>query len=206
MAATVRGVTDTGTARTTLRLELRQRRADLDESDQAAASMAVMARLARVPVLRRASRIAGYRAVRGELDIDASMILLAERGASITVPRVRGEHLEFLAWRSDDQSRSGPFGIPEPIADDVVPLSLHDVVLAPLVAFDARGRRLGQGGGFYDRTLAECASTRPTVIGVAHSFQEVERVPVEEWDVPIDAVVTEEAVLEFRPGALDPSI
>ena len=206
MADTVRGVTDTAAARTTLRLELRQRRADLDEEDQAAASMAVMARLARVPVLRRASRIAGYRAVRGELDIDASLILLAERGASITVPRVRGEHLEFVTWFPDDASRPGPFAIPEPITDDVVPLSLHDVVLAPLVAFDAHGSRLGQGGGFYDRTLAGCRGSRPTVIGIAHSFQEVERVPVEEWDVPIDAVVTEEAVLEFRPGALDPSI
>ena len=189
-----------------MRMALRQLRIELDDDDQAAATMAVMARLARIPVLRSAGLVAGYRAIRGELDIDASLILLQERGAQITVPRVNGEHLEFVRWSVDQAATPGPFGIPEPSAGEVVPLHVHDVVLAPLVAFDSRGNRLGQGGGFYDRALAACGNSRPTVIGVAHSFQEVEAVPTEEWDVRIDAVVTEEAIHEFRPGSLDPSI
>jgi 5-formyltetrahydrofolate cyclo-ligase len=200
-------VSDNAAARSALRLELRRQRAELDDEEQAAASMAVMARLARVPVLRQAGLVAGYRAVRGELDIDASLILLAERGASITVPRVHGEHLEFVRWRPADEAFTpGSFGIPEPVAGEVVPLTLHDVVLAPLVAFDDHGNRLGQGGGYYDRALAACHGARPVVIGIAHSFQQVERIAGEEWDVPIDAAVTEDAVFEFRPGALDPSI
>ena len=199
-------VSDTHGIRSALRLELRRRRAGLDDDDQAAASMAVMARLARIPALRRAGLVAGYRAVRGELDIDAALILLAERGASVTVPRVHGEHLEFVRWHADDPARPGPFGIPEPMTDAIVPLRLHDVVLAPLVAFDDLGNRLGHGGGHYDRALTGCGADRPVVIGIAHSFQQVPRLTVEAWDIPIDAVVTEEAVLEFRAGCLDPSI
>ncbi len=167
--------------------------------------MAVMARLARLPILRSADTIAGYRAVRGELDVDAALTLLAERGARITIPRVAGEHLEFVCWDPVDDTTPGSFGIPEPIGDRTVPLSAHDVVLVPLVAFDADGHRLGQGGGFYDRALAR-ATPRPVVIGIAHSFQQVDSIPTEQWDVPIDAVVTEDHILEFRPGTFDPAI
>jgi len=200
-------MSDQATERRAIRLVLRERRAGLDEDDQAAASMAVMARLARVPVLRSAGIVSGYRAVRGEIDIDASLILLAESGSIVTVPRVVGDHLEFLPWDPESDATRGSFGIEEPIDGDPVPLFRHDVVLAPLVAFDHHGRRLGQGGGYYDRALGAIAPKhRPVVIGIAHSFQQVDSVPTEAWDVPLDAIVTEDDVLEFRPGALDPPI
>lgn len=194
-----------------MRTALRRQRAELDDDDQAAASMAVMARLARIPVLDRATTVSGYRAVHGELDIDAALILLLERGTTVTVPRVRGEHLEFVRWSEQQATAPGPFGIAEPAEGDIVPLDIipldaHDVVLAPLVAFDAAGNRLGQGGGFYDRALARCGTHRPVVIGIAHGFQQVDAIPREEWDQPIDAVVTEDEVVEFRPGILDRSI
>lgn len=197
---------DIATQRRHMREMLRAQRALLDDDDQAAASMAVMARLARVPVLRTATLVAGYRAVRGELDIDAALILLAERGAAITVPRVAGEHLEFVRWAPEAPARPGSFGIPEPIDGEIVPLPHHDVVLAPLVAFDGRGTRLGQGGSYYDRSLGACGDRRPVVIGVAHSFQQVDIIPVEPWDIAIDAVVTEDGIVEFRPGSIDPGI
>ena len=199
-------MSETATVRRALRLDQRARRAGLDDGDQAAASMAVMARLARIPVLRTARVIAGYRAVRGELDIDAALVLLAERGADITVPRVIGEHLEFVCWEPGQDTTPASFGIPEPTEGRTLALQAHDVVLAPLVAFDGRGHRLGQGGGHYDRALAGCGASRPVVIGIAHSFQQVDSIPTEIWDVSIDAVVTEEAVVEFRPGMLDPAI
>ncbi|MFT5202855.1 MAG: 5-formyltetrahydrofolate cyclo-ligase [Candidatus Aldehydirespiratoraceae bacterium] len=199
-------MTDTAEERRAMRLVLRTRRAELDESDRAAGSMAVMARLARIPMLREATLIAGYRAVRGELDIDAALILLGERGATVTVPRVNGEHLEFVRWTEGQVTTPGPFGIPEPEVGDVVPLAKHAVVLAPLVAFDPEGNRLGQGGGFYDRALTGCGNRRPIVIGIAHAFQQVDAIPSESWDVPIDAVVTEDEVIEFRRGILDIAI
>lgn len=186
-------------------MELRARRAALDEDDQAAASMAVMARIARIPVLREAALVGGFRAVRGEVDIDAALVLLIERGTVVTVPRVVGERLEFAAWNPEQESVAGPFGIPEPTGTATFPLPAHDALLVPLVAFDAEGNRLGQGGGFYDRALAARSGRRPLVIGVAHAFQEVERVPTEPWDVRLDAIVTEDGVRDFAPGTLDPT-
>ncbi len=165
--------------------------------------MAVIARLARIDVLTAAGLVAGYRAVGGELDIDGAMALLATGGATVTVPRVVGEYLEFIAWDMEGVTVEGPFGIPEPADGHPRPLISHDVVLTPLVAFDKKGHRLGQGGGFYDRALSARVGNKPVAIGIAHSFQEVESVPVESWDVPLDAVVTEEAVTEFRPGCLE---
>ncbi len=97
----------------------------------------------------------------------------------------------------------GAFGIPEPVAAQTVPLGRHDVVLAPLVAFDETGRRLGQGGGYYDRAITKTGAARPVLVGVAHAFQRVDELPDERWDVPLDAVVTDAGILEFRAGVLD---
>jgi 5-formyltetrahydrofolate cyclo-ligase len=187
--------------REAMRRLLRQRRADLPPDEQATASMAVMARLANLRVLRTAGTVAGYRAVRGEVDIDASLALLIDAGVRVTVPRVEGHAMAFVVWRPQDETVTGAFGITEPTGDDVVPFGDHDVVLVPLVAFDSAGRRLGQGGGFYDRAIGT-ASERPTLIGIAHSFQQVADVPTESWDQSLDAVITEDHVHEFTPGVL----
>jgi len=165
--------------------------------------MAVIARLARIKVVRAASLVAGYRAVRGEVDIDAAMALMATDNTVVTVPRVVGEYLEFVPWEMEGITFEGPFGIPEPADGHPRPLLNHDVVLAPLVAFDEHGHRLGQGGGFYDRAMAARKAHTPVVIGIAHAFQQVDLVPTESWDIRLDAVVTEEAVIEFTPGCLE---
>lgn len=71
----------------------------------------------------------------------------------------------------------------------------------PLVAFDAKGRRLGMGGGFYDRAFAfknKYKRLGPMLIGLAHSIQEVESLDVEHWDIPLDAIVTEKKVFTIR--------
>lgn len=192
--------------RKAMRLVLRARRAALSPDDQDAAAMAVIARLARIPVVRSASLVAGYRAVRGEVDIDGAMALMAIDNTIVTVPRVVGEYLEFLPWEMDGVTIEGSFGIPEPVDGHPRPLLNHDVVLAPLVAFDHHGHRLGQGGGFYDRALAARSGHTPVVIGIAHSFQQVDSVPTESWDIPLDAVVTEESTIEFTPGCLEPIV
>lgn len=163
--------------------------------------MAIMARLARLPILTEAPIVAGYRSVRGEVDLDAALVLLAERGTVVTVPRVADDQLEFLPWSPDAEVAPGSFGIREPVGGEAVPFARHSVVLTPLVAFDRTGQRLGQGGGYYDRAMSGSGPTRPVMIGVAHAFQEVERVPTEPWDQPLDAVITEDEIIEFRPGA-----
>lgn len=188
--------------RRAMRVELRERRAGLSPREQADVAVAVRTRLARIVALERAQVVGGYRAIRGEVDLDAALTRLHDGGAMVTVPRVSGDRLDFMPWSPTSRTVAGSFGIDEPINGEPLPLSQHDVVLVPLVAFDETGQRLGQGGGFYDRAIAAAGASRPLLIGVAHAFQQVRSVPVEAWDMPLDAVVTEERVHEFRVGCL----
>lgn len=157
-----------------------------------------------MPVIAEARRVAAYRAVRGEIPLDG--LLDGERRKVFTLPRVVDDDLEFLAWRQGQSLAPGSFGIPEPSGGDVVDLADHDAVLVPLTAFDGRCHRLGQGGGFYDRALASLPSgpgaARPAAIGVAHWFQQVDEVPLEPWDVPLDAIATDRAVIISDRGLL----
>ncbi|NDH85009.1 MAG: 5-formyltetrahydrofolate cyclo-ligase [Acidimicrobiia bacterium] len=195
-------MSDHAEQRRAMRRELRQRRAALSPEEQAAVSAAVGSQLEKIAALSRSPVVGGYRAIRGEVDIDAALSRLHDDGAMVTVPRVSGDHMDFLPWTSGSETITGSFGIDEPINGEPVQFSRHDVVLVPLVAFDETGQRLGQGGGFYDRAIAAAGAARPLLIGVAHAFQQVRSVPVEAWDMPLDAVVTEERVHEFRAGCL----
>ena len=195
-------MSDHAERRRAMRRELRQRRAALSPEEQAAVSAAVGSQLAKIAALSRSPVVGGYRAIRGEVDIDAALTRLHDDGAMVTVPRVSGDHMDFLPWTSGSETITGSFGIDEPITGEAVQFSQHNVLLVPLVAFDLSGQRLGQGGGFYDRAIAAAGADCPILIGVAHAFQQVKSVPVEAWDMPLDAVVTEERVHEFRAGCL----
>lgn len=157
-----------------------------------------------MPVIAEACRVAAYRAVRGEVPLDE--LLDGGRREVFTLPRVVDDALEFVAWHQGQSFAPGSFGIPEPAAGGPVALADHDAVLVPLTAFDGRGHRLGQGGGFYDRALASLPSgpgtTRPAAIGVAHWFQQVDEVPLEPWDVPLDAIATDRAIIISDRGLL----
>ncbi len=190
-------MTSVADAKAQLRSAMRARRSGLDPADVAAAGAALAQRLESLPLITEARRVAAYRAVRGEIPVDA--LLHGAGRQRYTLPRVVGDHLEFVAWRRDQKFVSGAFGIPEPVDGEVVALADHDAVLVPLIAFDGRCRRLGQGGGFYDRALARLGSVtggqRPVLVGVAYGFQQVDRVPQEPWDVPLDAVATDRDII-----------
>ncbi len=181
---------------------MRRRRAGLDSVRQTQAADAVLANLEKVEILRTAETVAGYRSARGEVNIDEVLSRLVARGATVTVPRVVGDDLEFVRWLPTTASSRGAFGISEPVGSQVLDLGTHDAVLAPVVAFDRTGARIGQGGGFYDRCFGRLGDTRPAFIGIAHTFQEVEQIPAAPWDIPLDAVVTDTRVTVFRSGTL----
>jgi 5-formyltetrahydrofolate cyclo-ligase len=130
-----------------------------------------------------------------EADPRALAHALAAHGHRLALPVVvaKKSPLHFREWREGEALIVHPFGMHEPPenAARVTP----DVLLVPLLAFDAKGTRLGYGGGFYDRTLHALAKKR--AIGVAFAGQEVEALPCHEHDHPLDAVITEKGVRYF---------
>ena len=192
----------TAVSKAWIRDEMRRRRAVLGDSEAAAASERVVARLRSLEALSGHGPVAAYRSVKGEVSLDA--LTDGEHWAEFTFPRVRGRDLEFVARYGGQAFLPGSFGIPEPIDGRVLDLSEHRAVLVPLTAFDGCCHRVGQGGGFYDRALAAVmgypavrlpARRRPVAIGVAYGFQQIDEVPVDPWDVQLDAVVTDAGLI-----------
>src|SRR3569623_1134726 len=143
--------------------------------------------------------VAGFSAIRTEIDPSALMDALHARGAVLALPVAvgRGQPLIFRAWTRDTVLVRGLYGILEPSSDaeEVEP----DIVLVPLAAFDRRGHRLGYGGGYYDRTLQGLRRTkRITAAGLAFSVQEIGELPIDAHDEPLALVLTERDVIDFR--------
>ncbi len=144
-----------------------------------------------------AAIVSGYHPIGSELDPRPLLATLHSQGHEIALPVVveRGAPLVFRIWREGDPMSEGAFGVREPLpeASEVRP----DVLLVPTLAFDRQGFRLGYGGGFYDRTLALLRQDgSPLAIGIAFAAQEVDRVPVAEYDQPLNWIVTEREAIE----------
>jgi 5-formyltetrahydrofolate cyclo-ligase len=181
-------------AKTALRLALRQRRRELAAEAQSAAEQA--AALAQPPVMTDGFVVAGYRASGGEIDPWPLMRRLAEAGARLALPVAldRASPLRFRAWTAGEPLTPDAFNIASPTdtAREIEP----DLIIAPLLAFDRRGGRIGQGGGHYDRTLAALRARRPVfVLGLAYAGQEVAEIPLEPHDQRLDAILTEKAYI-----------
>lgn len=129
---------------------------------------------------------------------------LRVRGASLLVPRVAGQHLDWVEFAPRTQMTSGPFGIREPTGDSVgrdgAPLAQCLALFLPALAIDERGYRLGQGGGFYDRALADLPTHRsggPLRIAVVFADEVVHQVPTDEHDCRVDFALTEAGIRSF---------
>jgi 5-formyltetrahydrofolate cyclo-ligase len=135
--------------------------------------------------------VAGYIPIGSEANPAALLAEAQAMGCNLALPYVvsRAAPMRFLRWLIGDALEDGPFGLKQPRADSdhVNP----DVLLVPLVAFDRRMFRLGQGAGHYDRALSVLPRAAP--IGIAWSVQEADHVPADPWDMPLDAIITERA-------------
>lgn len=140
--------------------------------------------------------LAGYMPIRTEIDPLPAMAEAAAHGpVGVPVIRGAGQPLVFSRWEPDAEMTDGPFGARIPAREVLVE---PEILIVPLVAFDARGNRLGYGGGFYDRTLEQLRNRRATLaIGFAFDGQEAAELPLEPTDQPLDMVVTESRVLTF---------
>lgn len=184
--------------RTALRHELRSRRCSLTPFEQREASRKLQRRLISHPWFHRARSLALYLANDGEIDPQPVLEEALRRKKQVYLPvlaRWPERHMVFQRVCGATRWQVNRFGIREPVWDDrwQRPLWALDLLCLPLVGFDAAGGRLGMGGGFYDRSLAACRLPLPPVLGLAHACQQVEGLPLEPWDMPLDAVVTDQA-------------
>ncbi len=169
-------------AKVALRSQSRARRRGIAPGPGPAAMLA----LALAPHAGRV--LGGYLAAGREADPLAAMAAFA---GPVCVPVVLGPDLPlgFCAWTPGCETAPGAYGIAEPVRGAAL---VPQVLIVPLLAFDAAGRRLGQGGGFYDRTLAALRGAGPLLaIGFGYAGQEVDAVPAGPHDAPLDLVVTE---------------
>jgi 5-formyltetrahydrofolate cyclo-ligase len=136
--------------------------------------------------------IAGYWPMGDEMDPRPLMLALASRGHAMALPVTppRGQPLAFRAWAPGAALRPGPMGTSEPVAGEEL---RPDVLLVPLLAFDRAGRRLGYGGGYYDRTLAALPGAK--AIGIAYAGQEMPEVPAGPQDMRLPLIATEDSVI-----------
>ena len=140
--------------------------------------------------------IAGYMPVRNEFDALPLLAALQAQGAQTALPVVTGpgRPLEFRLWQTGDRLVPGAYGIHRPA--DKAPVKSPDIVLLPLLAFDRKGRRLGYGGGYYDRTLALLrGGSTVLAIGLAFAAQMVDEVPSGPHDAVLDRILTEEGMI-----------
>lgn len=181
---------ETNLDKTALRKRLRSRRRMLaaerrDAGEQAAARLPLEA-------LPPFDSFAVYRPLGSEIDPGPLLARLLDTGAEPALPTAiaRDQPLEFRLWDSRTPLQLDALGIPAPPAwaDTVEP----DLVVCPLLAFDRRGGRLGQGAGHYDRTLSNLRATKPVfVLGLAFAGQELDEIPMEPHDQRLDAILTE---------------
>lgn len=141
--------------------------------------------------------LSGYMPIRTEIDPLPAMAEAAAHGpVGIPVIAGRGQPLKFARWEPDMTLVEGAFGarIPErPVFFD------PEIIIVPLVAFDATGGRLGYGGGFYDRTLEQLRARGVALaLGFAYSAQEAASLPLEATDQKLDFIVTELEMIDLR--------
>ncbi len=183
--------------RSDLRTVLRERRRALGADQQVSAGEGLCEILRVRPELLDGQHIAIYIANDGEINPDVLRDYLWAVGKQCYLPVVDqggSKDLLFIEYLPDTPLALNRFGIPEPSQHGArqIPPEKLDIVFVPLTGFDEAGRRLGMGGGFYDRTFVFTRTTeKPRLIGIAHECQKVDSIPVEHWDIPMTAIATD---------------
>ncbi|MBY0737072.1 5-formyltetrahydrofolate cyclo-ligase [Klebsiella sp. M581] len=178
-----------------IRQQIRQRRRALTPEQQTQFALHAADRMMAYPPVLLAQTVAVFLSFDGELDTRPLIDQLWRAGKRVYLPVLHPfspGNLLFLHYHPSSDLVVNRLNIREPKLDvrDVLPLSQLDVLVTPLVAFDAAGQRLGMGGGFYDRTLQNWRQHRLQPVGYAHDCQQVDALPTEQWDIPLLAVIT----------------
>lgn len=196
-------------SRQLLRQSIRQQRNQLSTAQQRQHARALARQFQGYRTFQNAQHIGAYLANNGEIDLTFLIKNLWKQRHKCYLPRLhhqQARQMDFIRYQPNSRLLPNRFGILEPCNQKhQIALKKLDIVLVPLVAFDAYGNRLGMGGGYYDHTFRHYKQRfnrqAPKLIGVAHSFQQVAQLTAYHWDIPLDAIITEKAIIQRTPHA-----
>lgn len=188
-----------------LRQDIKTQRQALPVDEQRHLAHGIHDTLLDQTIIHNAQHIAVYLAYYGEVPTDDLVIALRSLGKTLYLPTLQADpdpHLCFMPYHENTPLAPNRFGIEEPAFDEhlaILPTEL-DCVITPLVAFDKNCHRVGMGAGYYDRTFAFLNQAprpdKPYLVGLAYDFQRVDTLEPQDWDVPLNAVITEHGLYQ----------
>ncbi len=186
------------------RQQIIQKRKSLDFNFQHKCSLEVTYKILSLPQFHQAINVGVYYAANGEIATSTiiNKILETKKNCYLPIVNQKENTLFFVKYNEGDTLSKNQFGILEPSKSaenkaNVIDLIKLDFLVTPLVAFDVKGNRLGMGLGFYDKTFAykkNNKNQKPFMCGLAYEFQKLPEIIPNEWDIPLDCVITEKKI------------
>jgi 5-formyltetrahydrofolate cyclo-ligase len=181
------------------RKKLQQQRAKISLNEQKKTSAIISEQLSQHPLFLQSRSIASYKAIQHEIDPSALIHKAWQNKQTCYLPILQRQQLIFCEYQPHTLLKKNYFNIPEPSVSNacIAPEDI-DLVLVPLVGFTEKGQRLGMGAGFYDRSFAFLLNSprpaRPVLLGLAYEWQKLTALTEKNWDVPLNAVITEKQI------------
>lgn len=184
-----------GMSRDNIRRHVRQERNSLSGEEQNQLALIASRHMLAEIQAQSAQHVALYVTHDGELATQKLIEALWDVDINLYLPRIHPfskGNLLFVRYDRDSVMVNNQYGISEPQLDvqHVITVDKLDMIITPLVAFDEHGNRMGMGGGYYDRTLAQVVDNKPLAVGFAHDCQQVSQVPTDFWDIPLPVIIT----------------
>jgi 5-formyltetrahydrofolate cyclo-ligase len=187
------------------RQTIRQKRRNLPISLQKRHAQLLARQSQRLYPLQRSQHVACYLPNDGEIDPTPLIRLLWKQQKHCYLPALAlypKSTLHFKPYTNTSPLQPNRYAILEPQAKHFTALIRLDIILLPLVAFDPHGNRLGMGGGYYDRTLRALGNhnqwKKPALWGLAHPCQQADNLPKNDWDIPLNGVITPTKLWHFQ--------
>jgi len=185
-----------------LRRILLTRRHQISAVERQAAAAKAAALLLNTDIFKQSQHIACYYPFNNEFDCLPIITAIWQANKNCYLPIISSDDsagLAFVCYQQNTLLQPNRFHIPEPASEDFFTAEKLDLVLLPLVGFDARGNRLGMGAGYYDRTFKTSKNIRQCfLLGLAYEAQEIFSIPHDEWDVSLNGVLTEKRMIFFN--------
>lgn len=182
------------------RKKLQQQRTNISLSEQKKASAMITEQLSQHPIFACSQTFAAYKAIQHEIDPSSLIHKAWQNKKNCYLPVLQGKELIFCAYQADTLLTKNQFNILEPTSSlaNCIAIQDLDLVLVPLLGFTEKGQRLGMGAGFYDRSFSFLLNsprpTRPFLLGLAYEWQKLTNFTEKNWDVPLNAVITEKQI------------